>query len=261
MMSSRRFLLSLGLLAVLAPHLRAAPSAFDHQHNAWTETLRGVVYDGMVSYNTLREDHAGLDRYLATLQSVTAAQYAGWSEAQQLAFWINAYNAYAVKLIVENHPVEGIRAIGLLPGSALDREFIPLQVLGGSALSLEDIQHRILRERFHDPRVHFALVTAARGSPKLRHTAYSADALHSQLEDAADRFINDPEHNVVDLAAGRMKLSPVFKWFRADFEKQARSLGGYLAQYLRHDDYEKLRTLAPTLKVEFLEFDWSLNGR
>jgi hypothetical protein len=237
----------------------AVAAAGDREHAAWTSLLRRYVSDGLVDYAALKRGRPELDGYLRSLESVERSELEAWPRADQLAFWINAYNAYTVRLVLDHYPLRSIRSIGFLPGSAFKRKFIPLDRVAGGKLSLDDIEHRILRERFHEPRIHFAIVCASRSCPVLRDEAYRGRDLDAQLDDAARAFLRDPARNRYDPASRTLSLSSIFKWFRDDFEAAAGTLAGYVALYADEPTAEALR--CGSVRVEFLDYDWSLNGR
>lgn len=246
-------------LATAGTASAAVEVAGDREHAAWTSLLRSHVSRGLVDYAALAGERPTLDTYLRSLESVDRAEFEGWPRADQLAFWINAYNAYTVKLVLDHYPLRSIRSIGFLPGSAFKRRFIPLDRLAGGELSLDDIEHRILRERFHEPRVHFAIVCASRSCPVLRDEAYRGRDLEAQLDDAARTFVRDPARNRYDPASRTLWLSSIFKWFRGDFEAAAGTLPAFVARYTDEPTAEELRR--DGVHVEFLDYDWSLNER
>ncbi|GIW42735.1 MAG: DUF547 domain-containing protein [Candidatus Binatia bacterium] len=233
---------------------------FDHEHAAWTAILQRYVSGGWVSYTELRDSGMpDLRRYLASLEAVCREDFDAWTEAEKLAFWINAYNAYTVKLILDHYPVKSIRSIGLLPGAAFRERFIPLQNVRGHLVSLNEIEHEILRREFREPRIHFAIVCASKSCPALRSEAYRASRLDDQLDDAARTFLRDVHKNRFDPVTRTLYLSSIFRWFREDFERAASSLPAFVAPYF--DRSTAAEILAPGVKVEFLDYDWSLNGR
>jgi len=213
-------------------------------------------------------DYAGLERsgrpalnaYLRSLESVCPSDYDTWTHDQKLALWINAYNAYTVKLILDHYPLTSIRSIGLLPGAAFRETFIPLETLRGSALSLEDIEHEILRKEFREPRIHFAIVCASKSCPTLRSEAYRATTLDAQLTEAARGFVSDSSKNRYDAASRTLRLSPIFDWFEEDFERSSQTLPAFVARYAEPATAAAL-TSGGDVRVEFLDYDWSLNGR
>jgi hypothetical protein len=234
--------------------------AFDHHHSKWTNVLREFVHDGMVDYAGLKKrGQSELDAYLASLQAVCPGEYGRWTREQKLAFWINAYNAFTVRLVLDHYPLRSIRSIGLLPMAAFRDAFIPLESLRGAKLSLNDIEHQILRKEFDEPRIHFAIVCASRSCPPLKSEAYRGADLDRQLEHAARGFIQNRAMNRFDAETRTLHLSSIFKWFREDFEKSAGSVPAFVARYADAGTASAIR--AGGVKIEFLDYDWSLNGR
>jgi len=243
---------------LLAPDLaRAACADVDPSHSRWTELLGRFVARGQVDYAGLaRDGRPALEAYLAGLSGACAADHERWTPAERIAFWINAYNAFTVKLILDHYPVASIRKIGWLPGAAFRRKFIPMQWLKGATLSLDGIEHDTLRSEFREPRIHFALVCAARSCPPLRGEAYRGADLERQLEEQGRAFLRDPARNRVDVQRRTLYLSSIFSWFRGDFESAAGSLQAFVAAYLEQADRG-----VSGYAVEFLDYDWALNDR
>jgi len=263
---SRRLVVRLLILAGLpATRLPAAAWArtrqgpFDHEHATWTELLQAYVQDGLVDYARLRRDGRGALRAYTDQLETHVGRVDGWTREQQMAFWINAYNAYTVQLVVDHYPVKGIRSIGgLLSGSVFRRRFIALGPSGG-AISLDDIEHRMLRPVFREARIHFAVVCASISCPALRPEAYRADVLEAQLTDAARQFLGDTTKNRYDSRNNTLWLSAIFNWFREDFEQDAGSLDAFVRRYLPAADGAAMDARRP--RIRFLAYDWSLNRR
>jgi hypothetical protein len=246
------------LTVLLAAPLGAAPcSQADHEHAAWTALLRRWVNDGRVDYaGWLRAGRAPLEAYLKQLSGTCGRDYETWSRAQRLAFWINAYNAFTVELILDHYPIASIRKIGWLPGAAFRRQFIPMPELRGGVISLNEIEHDTIRADFAEPRIHFALVCASRSCPPLRSEAYRGADLDRQLADQARVFLGDATKNRFDAAANTLYLSAIFDWFAVDFRAAAGSLQAFVAPYLADP-----RAALPGVRIEYLDYDWSLNDR
>ncbi len=238
----------------VVPSTQAAPALARPTHAEWTAVLRQYVRAGKVDYRALKDHEAALNTYLRTLVAVKKQDFAAMPRAAQMAFWIDAYNAYAVRLILDHFPVDSIRSIGLLHGSAFRKSFIPV---AGEELSLDDIEDRL--RAMNDPRIHFALVCVSRSCPELRGEAYTADHLDAQLDDAARRFMRDPSKNRFDEASRTFHVSSIFKWSRGDFEKAGGSLEKYLARIAPDPAARALGQGG--VHLDFLEYDWSLNGR
>jgi hypothetical protein len=243
---ARVILLSLALVAT--PVL-----AFDHAHTAWDALLRRhvVLLDGgkgsQLRYAAMKQERGALQQYLEGLSLVGEAEFQGWSPPQQMAFLINAYNAYTVEKILTRYPdIRSIWDFGRFFGNPFRDEFFSL--LGRKA-SLDAIEHGILRKRYAEPRIHFAVNCASVGCPMLREEAYVAPRLEQQLEQQAVRFLSDRSRN--RYREGRLEVSMIFDWFREDFEPREAFLLRYAAQLGMPLDARP--------KIAFLDYDWSLN--
>lgn len=240
---------------VLAARLAGACAPVDQDHTGWTAILGRYVRDGRVGYAALRQDGGpALQAYLDGLSAACAQDYPQWSRADRIAFWINAYNAFTVELVLDHYPIRSIRKIGWLPGAAFRDDFIPMPELKGGDVSLDDIEHGTLRKDFREPRIHFALVCASRSCPALRPEAYRGAVLDRQLDDQARGFLNDPAKNRFDPATRTLYLSRIFDWFRADFESSGGSLPAFVAPYLA-------QPVPADARIVFLDYDWSLNDQ
>ncbi|MFC2188902.1 DUF547 domain-containing protein [Fulvivirgaceae bacterium LMO-SS25] len=220
-------------------------------HDVWTTLLKiHVDENGKVNYQGFIRDKAKLESYLNSLSN-TPPDRAKWTEAEQLAYWINAYNAFTVKLIVDNYPVKSIQdlhptfKIPML-NTVWHKKFFKI---GGEDASLDQIEHKILRKEFEEPRIHFAINCASISCPPLRNEAYTAAKLEQQLEDQAKRYINNPSHNKIQ--ASQVKVSKIFSWFSGDFTKN-----GNLIDYL--NKYSKTQ-ISPNAKVSYMDYNWDLN--
>jgi hypothetical protein len=262
---TRRSLAGLGFAMVMTMSgvgsgARAADcGSFDQDHAAWTALLSKYVEKGSVDYTGWKRDgRPALDAYLASLAGFGADCFARLSREQQMALLINAYNANTVRLILDNLPIESIRKIGFLPGSAFRRDFITLPAVGKGEISLDDIEHGTLRKKYADARIHFALVCAARSCPPLRSEAYRGAELSAQLDDQGRAFLGDASKNRWDAASKTLFLSRIFEWFEEDFVKAKGGVTAFVAPYLPGPAAKA--AVAPGTRVEFLEYDWSLNG-
>ena len=238
------------------------PSAtFDHSHGLWNTILREHVEGDRFDYAGLEADRAKLDAYLAELAAVTPATLLSWSEAQRFAFWINAYNAFTVERVVDAYPLQSIRDLDKLLGlaSVFEQRFIPLNALHPEGkdekLSLEDIEHRILRVRFRDARLHAAINCASESCPPLANEAFVAERLNEQLETRMRAFLADSKRNRFDHEKNRLLLSPIFKWFDGDFERDAGSVRAYVARFAPAGEAE----LVERAKIDYLDYSWDLN--
>ncbi|MCX8000624.1 MAG: DUF547 domain-containing protein, partial [Leptospiraceae bacterium] len=199
--------------------------SFDHTHKEWDKLLKLYVSNGRVNYKKWKNEQTELKKYLESLSRVTLEEYKKFTTPQKLAFLINAYNAFTIQLILENYPVSGIRKIGGWFQSPWKIKFFELL---GEKQNLDWIEHSKLRVEFNEPRIHFAIVCASIGCPILQSEAYSSDKLDLQLEKATQEFLKDKSKNYYDSSQKILYLSPIFKWFRSDFERK-----GSIIQFLK----------------------------
>jgi Protein of unknown function, DUF547 len=264
----RRWLLAAAALAA-APWARA--QAFDHGHTAWTALLKKHVVllrggqESQLRYAGVATERAALKAYLDLLSGVGAAAFEGFGKAQQMAFLINAYNAFTVELVLTRYPkLASIKDLGSLLSSPWKPKWVPLF---GEKLSLDDIEHEMLRKRgrFDDPRVHFAVNCASIGCPALREEAFTADRLDAQLDQQTLRFMSDRTRNRYSAQRGRLEVSKIFDWFGEDFRLGHRGTDSVPAFMARHADAladapaERERIRSMKLDIAFLDYDWALN--
>lgn len=235
---------------------------FDHSHATWDALLKKhvVLVSGgnasQVRYAEFARDRAALKGYLDALSGVGEAEFRGWSKPQQMAFLVNAYNAFTVELILANYPVKSIKDIGSdLFNNRWKRKFFTL--LGRDA-SLDQIEHEMLRKpgSYDEPRVHFAVNCASIGCPMLREEAYVAVKLDAQLEEQAVRFLSDRSRNRI--AGGRLEVSRLFDWYKEDFAPLERFLARYAA-ILGGPPAEPKPIAEGSMPVSYLEYEWTLN--
>ena len=245
----------------------SAANAFDHSQ--WGTLLKEHVLPlnggqaSQVDYQGFADDKAQLDRYLADLSQVDNADFDNWSKDEQLAFLINAYNAWTVDLILTKWPdLDSIKDLGSFFRSPWSQSFIPLL---GETRSLDDIEHTLIRgsDHYQDPRIHFAVNCASIGCPALRNEAYTGKRLDTQLDEQTRLFLQDHSRNRID--GGKLWLSSIFKWYREDFEKGWQgysSLEQFLVDHavdlsLTSEEIQKLKDKDMTIR--FLDYDWALN--
>lgn len=216
-----------------------------------------------VNYAGMAADRSQLKKYLVATSAVSTATFNSWSKPEQLAFLINAYNAWTVELILTEYPkVESIKDLGSLLQSPWKKRFISLL---GETRSLDDIEHGLIRAegRYQEPRIHFAVNCASVGCPALRAEAYTGERLSAQLDEAARLFLSDQTRN--RLEGGGLKLSAIFKWYRGDFERGwggYKSLEQFLSSYrqaLHMTEADVSRLSSGDIEIEFLDYDWRLN--
>lgn len=240
--------LTLGLVASVS----ARAAEFDQSHAIFDQVLKTCVKNARVNYTFLKSHPQELDRYLAQVAAVGETEFQGWREKQQIAFLINAYNAQTLRLILDHYPVKSIKDIGSFLSGPWDQ---PVVHLFGRTFTLNTVEHKMLRTDYSEPRVHFALVCAAKGCPPLRAEAYVAARLDEQLDDQAKQFLANAQKNRVDADAHTVYLSPIFKWYEGDFERKAGSVLAFLKPFWP----AKPPAAYKDFKVRYTDYDWSLN--
>lgn len=258
-------------LALLLMTLHTAVLGFDHDHARWNALLeRHVVVspDGNASsvrYAGMQRDRAQLKAYLDALSAVDEAAYRSWSRERQLAFLINAYNAFTVELVLTRYPgLESIKEIGGLFRSPWKRKFFTLL---GEPRSLDDVEHGMIRAPgvFDEPRIHVAVVCASIGCPMLPPEAFTAEGLEAQLEDSMRRFLADHTRNRFDPDTGRLAVSRIFDWYADDFEQGHQGFDSLRTTFARYADQlgstpeAAARIRAGDYRLGFLDYDWKLN--
>lgn len=224
-----------------------APQEFSH--HPFSEILRARVTDGVVNYPAVATD-GRFDAYLRQLDRVDPNSLP--TREDRLAFWINAYNAFAIKGILDGYSPRTL--------AGRYRYFIGHDYrVGGETINLYDLERKLLIPDFLEPRIHFAIVCASRSCPKLQSRAYKADELEEQLEQSARGFINDPTRNRFDRERKIAYLSMIFKWFEEDFVAHSGSLINYVKRYVADPELARDLEFKP-YSVQFLEYDWRLNG-
>jgi hypothetical protein len=237
------------LILALLPSIAWARPAVDH--GIYGRLLKSHVHNGWVDYRGFKKDERQLDAYLDQMAKIDP-QTLGRNE--QMAFYINAYNAWTIKLILENYPgVTSIKDLGSFFRSPWKIKFVKIN---GETVTLDHLEHDILRPVFKDPRVHFAVNCASKSCPPLLNEPYSGAALDGQLETAALAFINDPQSNY--LKGDTLYVSRIFKWFGEDFGNDIRK---FVQSYARGAFAGRLEGQGDDLKIRYLDYDWSLNGK
>ncbi len=209
-------------------------------HKSWNDLLqKHVSKEGTVNYKTFKADRKPLSSYITLLSQNLPDN--NWSKEDKLAYWINAYNAMTIDLILRNYPVKSIKDIK-------DPWKQRLWKLGKKKYNLEDIEHQILR-KMDEPRIHFAIVCASYSCPKLLNEAYTASNLKQQLTNATKDFLTDKKRN--NITENNLELSKIFQWFSKDFKQE-----GSLIDFLNKYSAIKISNKA---KINFNDYNWSLN--
>jgi hypothetical protein len=256
----------------------AGPGDQTFTYADYASVLGTCVNDqGMVDYKTMLAHRQKLDAFASALGKLEPRVYAQWREKEQIAFWINSYNALTLEAILTHYPVKSSwfksmifpqNSIRQIPGVWDRLQFI---VMGRKA-TLDQIEHEILRKQFNEPRIHLALVCAAMGCPPLRNEPFIGSQLDKQLDDQARRFLSNPKKFRIEVSQGQVYLSPIFKWFGEDFVRTfgtdkefldqgpaERAVLAFIGRYLGAGDREYLAK--GKYVVKYLDYDWSLNER
>ena len=226
-------------------------------HRAWDAFLHTYISEGpdgvvRIAYGSVsRPDRATLSAYIASLAAEPISTY---SRAEQFAFWVNLYNAQTVSTILEHYPVQSIRDLDISPGLFADGPWgKKLLVIEGESVSLDDIEHRILRPIWREPRVHYAVNCASIGCPNLLPSALTAENTERLLTQGAMAYVNHPRGVKID--DGALTLSSIYSWFEGDFAAE----GGVLAHVRRYADPELAKALESIDEPSAFGYDWRLN--
>jgi len=213
--------------------------------------LEKYVRNGLVDYQGFKNEEAKLDQYLKILEEIDTKEL---SRDEQFAFYINAYNAWTIKLILTGYPgVKSIKDLGSFFSSPWKKKICRID---GEVISLDQIEHGILRPRFKDPRIHFAINCAARSCPPLRSDPYEGAILDQQLNEMGSTFINDPSRN--RLERNTLYVSKIFDWFEEDFDGD---VVGFILKYAKGGLKKGLEINKGDVVIKYLDYDWSLNAK
>jgi hypothetical protein len=254
-------------------------ASFDHRHALLDQVLQKYAENGLVDYRALQNDQETLNRYLQLLAGVDPGAYESWTRQQKLAFWINAYNAYTLRVVLDHYPVtrsifaDPLRrypadSIRQIPGVWKWRWWPALR----DKYTLDHMEHVILRQDLIEPRIHFVLVCASRGCPLLENRAFDAEHLEARLDQAAVNYLYRDRKVQIDKAGNAVRLPQIFNWFAEDFtpdpetavffERYPREAIGPLTwvyRYANAEDREFMRQ--GKFEPSYLEYDWALNDR
>jgi len=228
-----------------------------------------------VNYSKLKAQPQRLEAFVAAVAKLPPETYDRWSENDKIAFWLNAYNGLTLKVIIDNYPIKSSffrsrvwpkNSIRQIAGVWDEMAFNVM----GQKLTLSHIEHKILRVKFYEPRIHMAMVCAAMGCPPLRNEPYTGRKLDEQLDNQARRFLAEPEKFRIDRDKATVYLSSIFKWFKGDFveeygsekgisnhDKETSAVLNFIASYL--DGVQKSYILTGKFKIKYSDYDWSLN--
>ena len=233
----------------------------EEQDALFSSALKKYVQNGEVNYKELCKG-PDLGKYISFLESSNPESFT--NEKDRLAFWINAYNAYTLKIICDHYPVKSINdlhsggaALGTIFKTTIwDKEIV---VINHKATSLNNIEHKIIRPVFKDFRIHFALVCAAKSCPALRSEAYEASKLDQQLDDQATLFLSDNSKNRFDVATQKASISKIFDWYQKDFGKAKSEVLLAISKYLPDQIRKSIQSAPDKWDVDYTNYDWDLN--
>lgn len=272
----RKYFLILAGIVLLASANPVASDGFSYDDYAAVLSAH-VDDEGLVDYAGLSENRGNLDAFAITLAKLDGKSYERWSEGEKVAFWINVYNGLTLQLIVDRYPIESsiIRSV-IFPKNSIMQipgawKKVTFEVMG-EHMTLDSIEHEILRARFDEPRIHMALVCAALSCPILRNEPYVAQRLDEQLNDQARMFLENEKKFRIDRDGGVVRLSKIFDWFAEDFvdrygtgdppgkrSEKTQAVLNFIGGYVGPADAEYLAT--GDFKVKHLKYDWTLNEK
>ena len=250
----KNFLISIIFISL---GLQSKALAFDHSHKLFDEVLKEHVLvsgpNSRVKYKALKDSRSKLDLYLNEVSAVDKAEYETFSRAQKLSFLINAYNGFTLQVVINNYPINSIKDLGSFFTSVWQQR---LFTFFGEKNYLDAIEHEMIRKWFKEPRIHFALVCAAKGCPMLRDEAYVNSRLEEQLDEACKTFLTDKIRNRFEDTT--LYISKIFKWYGKDFK----DLGGvrkFLSTRMSTDPSIQKQIASETTSISYTDYDWALN--
>lgn len=267
------FLVFVGL-SLYVGRVSAGEQSFSY--DGYADVLnRFVDDDGMVAYKRLKKSRTGLDGFVTDIGAMEKDIYRAMTRNEKVAFWVNAYNAFTLKAIIDHYPIKasGLTAMRF-PKDSIRQisgvwDGLKFSVMGRD-MTLDYIEHKVLRKLFKEPGIHMALVCASMSCPSLRNEPFYGERLGEQLEEQAKGFLRDPKKFKIDRGDKEVHLSQIFKWFGNDFkanfaptggfkghDKEERASLNYISQHIGPSDAEYLRS--GDYDIEYLDYDWSLN--
>ncbi len=213
---------------------------------------------GEVDYAALKAHRADLDEYIRLLAESSPENRSPLfpTRAHELAYWINAYNAFVIRGVVDHYPTRSVLDLGMLKRFFWRNDYNA----GGVTMSLYHLENGIIRKKYREPRIHFAIVCASLSCPMLSRDAFTAENLEPNLDREARRFVNQRRNVLIDPAGNQVTLSAIFKWYKEDFESTAQSVLGYIGQYATEGNRKALDALKQP-KIQYFDYDWSINDR
>jgi len=230
-------------------------------HSIFGELMKEYNYNGYLDYNGLKKENK-LNSYLEILSNSNPSKLE--SDRSKIAFWINVYNAYTIKAIVDNYPIKSIndlhsggRILGhILSTTVWDDDFI---TINEKKYSLNDVEHKILRKEFKEPRIHFAIVCASISCPNLRGEAFTENNLEQQLLEQTNSFFDDETKTKFDKKNRVAYLSKILDWFSEDFGENDKEILLFTTKYVNEDLASDIKNNLEDWSIDYLDYDWGLN--
>jgi hypothetical protein len=231
----------------------ASPDSTGPDNSLFTQVLRDHVKNGAVDYKAIKQDR----RFAEYIEILKRANPEAIAAKDRLAFWLNVYNAFTIKIVIDRYPMKSIMSKFkyALKQSNFHKKYVEIN---GVKYSLNDVEHNIVRP-YGDARIHFALICAAKSCPPLRPEAYEPDRLNEQLDDQARIFLQDPSKNFIDFEKKKAEISSIFDWFKEDFENNAPSVLDFISRYLPEEQAAKLKSNISEFKIDYKSYNWDLN--
>lgn len=241
----------ISIFLFLLTHLLPTDPALAVDYNIYAGLLKKYVKSGVVDYSGLKGQEPALDQFLRILEVTDVKTL---SRNERFAFYINVYNAWTLKLILDNYPgVKSIKDLGGIISTPWKKNIVKL---AEGTITLDDVEHKILRPQFKDPRIHFAVNCASKSCPILISEPYLPEKLDRQLDSSTRNFLNNPKRNY--LKGDTLHVSKIFKWYKKDFKN---GVAGFFLQYADKELRDKIERQKDKLKIAYLKYDWSLNGK
>jgi hypothetical protein len=263
-------------MIIIWPLVNASERVQAFDHALFDSLLQKYVARGLVNYQALKANPVLMANYLKQLEQVDTQDFENWQREEKIVFWINAYNAITIEGILRNYPIDwgGVFSRIRFPQNSIrqigdfwDTVFIKVM---GRDLTLNQIEHEILRKQFDDARIHFAIVCASIGCPVLESRAFFTEGLEQRLDQSARNFINDPEKVRLDKEKNILYLSSILDWYKEDFiasddvekyisqyDKKERGVIEIIIKLLPENKRNYIKENQPEIK--YLDYDWSLN--
>ena len=242
------------LIVLLTAAIAGDPQSFEESSNSLDKLFKEFVGDdGMVDYHGISRTMESLNLYLSFIEKVSPITNPELfvTKDDKISYWINAYNALVLKTMLDFPMALGIRDIPLIEGVFWRKRF----VVGDQRMSLNGIEHGILRRKYKDPRIHFAINCASISCPPLHNNIFRAESLDRMLDERARVFLNDPKYIRIDHGDRTIYISKIFRWFKKDFTNQHGTIQNYIYQFLYNQDERVL-----DYKVRYLRYSWLLNS-